>query len=375
MKKEMNQIEKAIVHALFTHLHHNPERAISFRLLEQLNKDVERLWPESLIVGPGDDAAVVRMPGNENHPIVLKMESHCSPCVVNSYNAAHTCVDGNLRDIVAMGGRPMYFLNFIGTRPLEKMVLVGPCGFKEVCNCGSCVEMSSKDRLDLIMTGIIDACKTMGVFIVGGGFSTSFSDIVPAVVGAAIGKLVTKKPLTKPAKKAGDKIILIGETGNDGNDTLFRAGLVSEMRPAVPVFEKERIAMEAALAVLRTNKCRACSDLGAAGLAAAVCESARYGGLGAFIDLAKVPVKKVESITPEQILVCETQGRYAIHVSPEDANEMLSIARGQGAVAEVIGEITNDNKQIFYFDDEDKIIAAIPNKPSKAELEEVGGRK
>ena len=53
--------------------------------------------------------------------------------------------------------------------------------------------MTSKERLDLIMAGMRDACETMGVFIVGGGFSTSFSDIVPAVVGAAIGQLITEK--------------------------------------------------------------------------------------------------------------------------------------------------------------------------------------
>jgi phosphoribosylformylglycinamidine synthase subunit PurL len=366
----MNRVEKALMHALFIHLHHNTEKAVDFSAIEEVNRKVAQKRPGILTVGPGDDAAVFKLSKDEDIFMVAKMESHCSPCVPNPYAAAHTCVDGCLRDVVAMGGEPLVFLNFVGTRPLEEKVLVGPCGFKGTCSCGKCVEMTSKERLDLIMKGIRDACQTMDVLIIGGGFSTSFSDIVPAVVGAAFGRLVTEKPLTKPAKGVGDKIILIGETSNDGNDTLYRAGLVEEMRPALPVLEKERIAMEAALAAFKTGKCRACSDLGAAGIGAAVCESARYGGLGAEVDLSRVPVK-VEGLTPEEILICETQGRYAIQTKEEDAEEVLSAARGAGVRAEVIGQINDDDKQVFTY--QDKTVAVIPNKPTEEQLQELKG--
>ena len=365
----MNTVERALIHALFVHLHHNIDKAIDFEAIAELNQEVSKLWPDVLVVGPGDDAAVIHIPGIEGC-LVVKMESHCSPCVPNPYDAAHTCVDGNLRDIVAMGGRPIALLNFVGTRPLHEKVLVGPCGFDGVCKCGECKEMTSKERLDLIMKAIRDACETMGVLIVGGGFSTSFSDIVPAVVGATIGKLVTKEPLTKPAKAAGDRIILIGETGNDGNDTLFRAGLVSEMRPAVPVFEKERITMEATLAALETGKVHACSDLGAAGIGAGICESARYGGLGARVDLEKVPVK-VQPITPPEILICESQGRMVIQVPPEHVAEILEAIKAKGGIGTVIGEITNDDKEVFMYGKE--TVAVIPNNPSKEILDSLKG--
>ena len=365
----MNRIERALIHALFVHLHHNIDRAVDFRAIEELNQKVSQTWPAALVVGPGDDAAVLRIPGSETL-LVLKMESHCSPCVPDPYNAAHTCVDGNLRDVVAMGGRPVALLNFVGTRPLEEKVLVGPCGFEGVCRCGKCIEMTSKERLDLIMKGIRDACETMDVLIVGGGFSTSFSDIVPAVVGAAIGQLVTKKPLTKPAKQAGDQIILIGRTGNDGNDTLFRAGLIPEMRPALPVCEDERITMEATLAALITEKVHACSDLGAAGLGAGVCESARYGGFGAWVDLARVPVK-VQPLTPEEILICETQGRMVIQVAPTDVVEVMETIRSKEGIAAVIGEINESGKEAFEY--KGQTIATIPNKPPEEILAELKG--
>ena len=364
----MNTIERALMDALFLHLHHNIEKAIDFRAIEALNHDVGRIWPGALIVGPGDDAAVFKLP-NVNKLMVCKMESHCSPCVPRPYDAAATGAGGAMRDVLAMGAIPIFLLNFVGTRPIEEKVIVGPCGFEGKCTCGKCIEMTSGERLDLIMKGVRDMCKIMDVFIVGGGLSTSFSDIVPAVVVAVIGELITPEPLTKPAKSAADKIILIGETSNDGNDTLFRAGLVKEMKPAIALFEEEKKTMEAILAAFQTGKVKACSDLGAAGIGAAVCESARYGGFGARVNLSQAPVK-VDRLPPEEILICETQGRMVVQVAPEHAEHVLSAIQSNGKKAAIIGEITDDDKEVFEYNG--KTVAVIPNKPSEAVLKELG---
>jgi len=361
----MNTVERALTHALFVHLHHNIDQAIDFRGIEELNRKVSQKWPGALAVGPGDDAAVFRMPGCEGH-FVAKQESHCSPCVPRPYDAAATGASGAMRDVAAMGARPTFLLDFIGTRPLEKEVIVGPCGFAGKCTCGKCKVMTSQERLNLMVQGVRDMCAAMDVFIIGGGLSTSFTDIVPAVVVAVIGKLVTQEPLTKPAKVAGDKIILIGKTGNDGNDTLFRAGLVPEMRPAVALFDEERTTLEASLAAFQTGKIHACSDLGAAGIGAAVCESARYGGFGAKVDLSAVPVK-VEGLTPEEILICETQARMVVQASPADADEIMAAVKSKNGIAAMIGEITSDDKEVFEY--RGQTIATIPNKPSKEILE------
>ncbi len=364
----MNEVEKVLMHALFTHLHHNIDQAVDFKAIEQLNRHVADKWPGALLVGPGDDAAVFQMPGIEGY-FVAKQESHCSPCVPRPYDAAATGAGGAMRDVTAMGARPFFLLDFVGTMPMEKKVIVGPCGFAGTCSCGKCVEMSSQERLNLIMKGITDMCTAMDVFILGGGISTSFNDIVPAVVAAVIGKLVTEKPLTKPAKAAGDKIILVGQTGNDGNDTLFRAGLAEQMRPAEALFDEERVTMEASLAAFQTGRIKASSDLGAAGIGAAVCESARYGGFGAEVSLSEVPLK-VKGMTPEEILICETQARMAFQVSPENTVEVMEAIQSKGATATVIGEITADDQEIFRYND--RIIATIPNKPSKEVLKSLG---
>ena len=356
----MNEVEKALMHALFVHLHHNIDKAIDFGAFKKLNHQVSKIWPGSLLIGPdaNDDAAVFRTPGGEL--MVAKMESHCSPCVPRPYDSAATGAGGAMRDVVAMGARPLFLLDFIGTRPLEEKVIVGPCGFKGECTCGQCQTMTSGDRVNIMVKGVKDMCENMDVFVVGGGFSTSFSDIVPAVVVAVIGFLVTDKPLTKPAKSAGDKLVIVGETNNDGNDTLYRAGLVKEMRPAEALFREERVTMEASLAAIRTGKIKACSDLGAAGIGAAVSESVRFGGLGARVDLSLVPLKKT-GLTPEEILICETQARMMFQVAPQDVPAVLQAIKSQGARAAVIGEITAGTEAVFEYGD--KYVARIPNHP------------
>lgn len=365
----MNKVEKALIHALFVHLHHNTDKAIDFALFKQLNEKVNQTWPGALLVGSdaNDDAAVVRIPDSDCF-ISAKMESHCSPSVPRPYDAAATGAGGAMRDVVAMGGRPMFLLDFIGTRPLEDEVIVGPCGFEGECTCGNCEIMTSKDRINLMLKGIADMCESMGVFVVGGGFSTSFSDIVPAMVVAVIGKQITEKPLTKPAKSRGDKIIIIGETGTDGNDTLYRAGLVPVLQPAEACFAEERATMDATLAAFTAGEIKACSDLGAAGIGAAVCESARFGGLGAKVELDKVPVK-TKDITPEEIFICETQARMLLQVEPENVDKVLEAIRSKNGIAAVIGEITDQDENVFTYNGQ--VIATIPNKPSPEILQEL----
>ena len=365
----MNRIEKALMHALFVHLHHNIDKAIDFQEFKKLNDRVGETMPGSMLIGPdaNDDAAVIKIPGEDVY-VVAKMESHCSPCVPRPYDSAATGAGGAIRDVVAMGAKPIFILDFIGTKPLKDEVIVGPCGFDGKCTCGECKTMTSQDRLNIMLKGIRDMCESMGVFIAGGGFSTSFSDIVPAVVVSVMGKLVTDKPLTKPAKRAGNKIIIIGETGKDGNDTLYRAGLVQEMRPALALFKEERKTMEATLEAFKVGKIESCSDLGAAGVGAAVCESMRFGGFGAKVDLSKVPASE-EGLTAEETLICETQARMLLQVPPEAVDEVLGAARSKGAKAEMVGEVTSAPETVFEFNGE--VVAVIPNKPSEEMLKEL----
>jgi phosphoribosylformylglycinamidine synthase len=145
--------------------------------------------------------------------------------------------------------------------------------------------------------------------------------------------------------------------------------LVDTLKPAVALFNEERQTMETTLAAFKTGKIKACSDLGAAGIGAAVCESARFGGLGARVDLGAVPVK-AQDITPEEIMICETQARMLLQVEPDHVDEVLAAIRSyNGAAAAVIGEITDEDHIVFTFKGEQ--VAVIPNHPSPEQLKEL----
>jgi phosphoribosylformylglycinamidine (FGAM) synthase-like enzyme len=68
-------------------------------------------------------------------------------------------------------------------------------------------------------------------------------------------------------------------------------------------------------------------------------------------------------------MICETQGRMAVQVEEKDVDEILTAIRSKGAKAEVIGEMNDDDKQVFEY--QGKTIAVIPNRPSEADLEEL----
>ena len=78
----MNTIEKALMHGLFVHLHHNIDKVIDFKSFQELNRQVAKVWPGALLIGPeaNDDAAVFQIPGMPGY-VVCKMESHFSPFV------------------------------------------------------------------------------------------------------------------------------------------------------------------------------------------------------------------------------------------------------------------------------------------------------
>ena len=126
--------------------------------------------------------------------------------------------------------------------------------------------------------------------------------------------------------------------------------------------------MDATLAAFTAGEIKACSDLGAAGIGAAVCESARFGGLGAKVELDKVPVK-TKDITPEEIFICETQARMLLQLEPENVDKVLEAIRSKNGIAAVSGEITDQDENVFTYNGQ--VIATIPNKPSPEILQEL----
>jgi phosphoribosylformylglycinamidine synthase len=231
--------------------------------------------------------------------------------------------------------------------------------------------MTSADRVAEMQRGIVAMCEALHLDVPAGGFSPSFRDgLVPAVVIAVKGPLIAERPLMKAVQRPGNKIIVIGETGIDGNDTAFRSGFADTMIPARALFAEELSSMKGAVAAVRTGLVRSMADSGAAGIAAMICEGVRKGGLGAIIDLALVPLMmNAGGNTPQATLLNETQARYRIEVEPKDEAEVLAAITDTGAKANVVGEITDGKATVFRHRNDE--IAVIPNEPTEADMEEV----
>jgi len=298
---------------------------------------------EDVVVGPGDDAAVVAVPtpdgadsayGNEDDDlyVTLGIESHNHPSYVDPYDGAATGVGGIVRDTLSMGAYPI--------------ALTDSLYFGEFDN------EHSRYLFEGCVEGIADYGNAIGVPTVGGSvaFHSGYEGN-PLVNVACAGILSADRLVTAEAQRAGNKLVLVGNaTGRDG---LGGASFASEDlaedaeladRPAVQVGDPytEKLLIEANEALLDEDLVQAARDLGAAGLGGASSELVAKGGLGANIDLDAVH-RREPGMNPMEILLAESQERMCYEVRPEDTDRVREIAERFDLGCSVIGEIADGN--------------------------------
>ena len=315
----------------------------SWPLLSAFDSESERV-----VVGPGDDAAVVALPrdgeGSEGDRdsdvyVTLGIESHNHPSYVDPYDGAATGVGGIVRDTLSMGAYPialtdsLYFGNF--DREHTRYLLEG------------------------VVEGISDYGNSIGVPTVGG--SVSFHpDYVgnPLVNVACVGLLSADRLVTAAATEPGNALVLVGNaTGRDG---LGGASFASEDlaedaetedRPAVQVGDPytEKLLIEANEALLDEKLIEAARDLGAAGLGGASSEMVAKGGLGCEIGLDRVHQRE-PNMSALEILLAESQERMCYEVRPENVDRVLEIADRFDLGSSVIGEVTDTGRYVCNFE-------------------------
>ena len=219
-----------------------------------------------LLVAPGEENAGAVDIG-DGLALVMKIESHNHPSAIEPYEGAATGVGGIVRDIFAMGARPIALLNSLRFGPLT--------------------EPRNRFLFSGVVSGISGYGNCIGVPNVGGEvvFSESYSGN-PLVNAMCIGLLSTDGLVRATTGEPGNALILVGsETGKDGIHGA--SGLASrnleedrEMRPTVQVGDPflEKVLIEACLEVAATGKLVGMQDLGAAGLTSAAIEAASKGG-------------------------------------------------------------------------------------------------
>ncbi|WP_254767832.1 phosphoribosylformylglycinamidine synthase subunit PurL [Salinilacihabitans rarus] len=289
---------------------------------------------EQVVVGPGDDAAVVALPtdGDEAVYVTLGIESHNHPSYVDPFDGAATGVGGIVRDTLSMGAYPIALADSLHFGPFDRE--------------------HSRYLLEGVVEGISHYGNCIGVPTVAGSvdFHPGYEGN-PLVNVACVGLTTEERLVTAEAQEPGNKLVLVGNaTGRDG---LGGASFASEDlaedaetedRPAVQVGDPyaEKLLIEANEALLDEGLVESARDLGAAGLGGASSELVAKGGLGARIELDRVHQRE-PNMSALEILLAESQERMCYEVRPENVERVREIAETFDLGCSVIGEVTEGN--------------------------------
>ncbi|MCI4356706.1 MAG: phosphoribosylformylglycinamidine synthase subunit PurL [Thermoplasmata archaeon] len=287
------------------------------------------------VLGMGD-AGVLAF--DEGFAYAIRAESHNHPSAIEPYGGAATGIGGILRDVLAVGGKPI--------------ALADPLFFGPIDGTGGPARAGvhpAKWHLAGVVAGIRDYGNRVGVPTVTGSiaFDPSYS-VNPLVNVACLGFLPRERLQPNKAFRAGDRLVLVGgHTGRDGIGGVsfasrkLTARSEDESRGAVqlgnPIMKEPLI--HACLEAFDRELVRGVKDLGGGGLATAAGELAHAGGFGLTIDLDLVPLRE-PALRPWEIWVSESQERMILDVRPDDVEPLLAIFRRYDVPATVVGTVT-----------------------------------
>ena len=281
-----------------------------------------------------ENAGVVDVGGGMS--VVFKIESHNHPSAVEPYQGAATGVGGIVRDILAMGARPVALLNSLRFGPPD--------------------DARNRYLFDGVVAGISGYGNCIGVPDVGGEIAFAPCYAGNPLVNAMCAGLLPSGGLTRAAADApGDLFLLVGAaTGRDGIHGA--SGLASrtfeeerEMRPTVQVGDPftEKVLIEACLEAAASGLLAGMQDLGAAGLTSSVMECAARGGTGVRLDVARVP-RREPGMSPYEVMLSESQERMLLIVKPDNAEGVRRIFERWDVPVAEIGEVTADGIARVY---------------------------
>jgi phosphoribosylformylglycinamidine synthase len=320
----------------------------SKRLLRTLPSEGARV-----LMGPGENAGAVDLGGGL--VCAFKVESHNHPSSVEPFQGAATGVGGILRDIFAIGARPIAVLDSLRFGEPFGGGLVDPelAGGGDVARSG---ETHARYLLDGAVAGIGHYGNSIGVPTVGG--EVYFEDPYEQnclVNAMAIGLGLRDRLVRSAAVGVGNALVLVGATtgrdGIGGASVLASAELggAEEKRPTVQVgdpFEEKKL-LECSLELLERGLLRSLQDLGAAGLSSAASEMASKGGVGVDIDVARVPLRE-PGMEPSEVMVSESQERMLCVVAPADVEAVLELCAKWEVNGTVIGAVAEGGRMRVF---------------------------
>ena len=297
-----------------------------------------------MLAGIGENAGVVDI--GDGWAVTFKVESHNHPSYVEPYQGAATGVGGIVRDIMAMGARPIAVMDQL--------------------RFGKADAPDTRRVLDGVVRGVGGYGNSLGLPNIGGEtvFDSSYAGN-PLVNALCAGALRTEDLQLAFASGTGNKIILFGaRTGLDGiggvsvlaSETFDDTGESGPNRKKLPSVQvgdpfTEKVLIECCLELYHAGLVVGIQDLGGAGLSCATSELASAGDGGMKIELEKVPMRAV-GMTPAEVLSSESQERMCAVVTPENVDAFLAVCRKWDVLATVIGEVTDGDNLVITWNGE-----------------------
>ena len=286
-----------------------------------------------VLQGPGENAGVIDL--GDGDAVAFKVESHNHPSAVEPFQGAATGVGGILRDIVAMGARPVAILD--GLRFAEP-----------------------DEHFRRAVAGIGHYGNSVGVATVGGEavFDEAYRDNC-LVNAMCVGLLPADRVTRARATAIGAHVVLFGATtgrdGIGGASVLASAELGEDdpdKRPTVQIgdpFTGKKL-IEASLELVEGGLVESLQDCGAAGLASALAEMARDGA-GIDVHLDRVPLREAE-MEPWEIMISESQERMVAVVRPQMLASVQRVCARWELACTTIGDVTDTGELRAFHDGE-----------------------
>ncbi|MFY1653171.1 phosphoribosylformylglycinamidine synthase subunit PurL [Solwaraspora sp. WMMB762] len=280
-----------------------------------------------MLAGIGENAGVIRV--SDTLAVTFKVESHNHPSFVEPYQGAATGVGGIVRDILAMGARPV--------------AVMDPLRF------GAADHPDTARVLPGVVAGVGGYGNCLGLPNIGGEvvFDPCYQGN-PLVNALCLGVLPVDRLQNKAAAGAGNVVVLMGaKTGRDGIGGVSVLASATfddasqQRRPSVQVGDPfmEKLLIESCLELYDAGLVVGIQDLGGAGLTCALTETAAAAGTGMRVWLERVPLRE-PSMEPHEILASESQERMLLIVEPAQLDAVLATAEKWGVLATAIGEVT-----------------------------------
>jgi phosphoribosylformylglycinamidine synthase len=295
--------------------------------LKQFSEIPQETPVGKMLAGIGENAGVIDV--GQGYAVTFKVESHNHPSYVEPYQGAATGVGGIVRDILAMGARPVAVMDPLRFGPLEAE--------------------DTHRVLPGIVSGVGGYGNCLGLPNIGGEavFDESYLGN-PLVNALCVGVLRHEDLHLAKASGAGNLVVLYGaRTGGDGiggvsvlaSETFDADGPAK--RPSVQVGDPfmEKLLIECTLELFASGVVAGIQDLGGAGLSCATSELASAGDGGMRVELDRVPLRD-STLAPEEILMSESQERMMAVVEPGDIDAFMAVCAKWEVEAVVIGEVT-----------------------------------